>query len=64
MHKIVFLDRETLARQIRLRRPRFTRDLIEHHRTAPQELPGRLAGASIEITRVDLRRPRLSMVQR
>ena len=50
MHKIVFLDRATLAPQIRLRRPGFTHELLEHDRTAPKELLGRLAGASIAIT--------------
>jgi glycerate dehydrogenase len=49
MHKIVFLDRSTIAPQIRLRRPRFEHELIEHERTAPDEVAARLAGASVAI---------------
>jgi glycerate dehydrogenase len=49
-YKIVFLDRAMLAPQIRLRRPGFTHELIEHDGTARQELLGRLARASIAIT--------------
>jgi glycerate dehydrogenase len=50
MHKIVFLDRSTIAPQIRLRRPSFDHQLIEHQRTAPDEVVARLDGASIAIT--------------
>jgi glycerate dehydrogenase len=50
MHKIVFLDRATLAPQIRLRRPGFAHELIEYDRTAPQQLLERLSEASIAIT--------------
>jgi glycerate dehydrogenase len=50
MHKIVFLDRATIAPQIRLRRPVFEHELIEHAHTRPEELVERLAGASIAIT--------------
>jgi len=50
MHKIVFLDRATLAPHIRLRRPAFAHELIEYERTAPEEVADRLAGASIAIT--------------
>jgi glycerate dehydrogenase len=50
MHKIVFLDRTTLAPQIVLREPRFEHQLIEHDRTTPDQLIQRLAGASIAIT--------------
>src|SRR5207244_13655790 len=49
MHKIVFLDRSTIAPQIRLRRPRFDHELIEHGQTQPDEVVARVAGASIAI---------------
>lgn len=49
MHKIVFLDRATLAPQIGLRRPSFTHDLIEYSRTSPDQVAERLAGATIAI---------------
>lgn len=49
-HRIVFLDRETIAPQIRVRRPAFAHTWEEYPRTAPDELAGRLAeGASIVI---------------
>lgn len=50
MHKIVFLDRSTIAPQVRLRRPDFEHELVEHERTRPEEVVARLAGASIAIT--------------
>ena len=50
MHKIVFLDRATLAPQIVLREPRFEHQMIEHERTTPEQLLQRLNGASIAIT--------------
>jgi glycerate dehydrogenase len=50
MHKIVFLDRSTIAPQIRLRKPRFEHELIEHQNTSPDEVVARLKGASIAIT--------------
>jgi glycerate dehydrogenase len=50
MHRIVFLDRATLAPQIRLRRPSFDHRLVEHARTHPDEVAERLSGASIAIT--------------
>lgn len=50
MHKIVFLDRATIAPQIRLRRPAFEHELVVHDRTAPGEVVERLAGATIAIT--------------
>jgi glycerate dehydrogenase len=49
MHKIVFLDRSTIAPQIMLRRPDFPHTLVEHQRTAPGEVLDRLAGATIAI---------------
>jgi len=50
MHKIVFLDRATIAPQINLRRPRFDHELIEHEHTSPDDVVARLAGASVAIT--------------
>ncbi|MER2555015.1 MAG: D-2-hydroxyacid dehydrogenase [Thauera sp.] len=49
MHKIVFLDRDTLAAHIRLRRPAFEHTLTAHARTRADEVTVRLAGASIAI---------------
>lgn len=49
MHTIVFLDRATVAPQIRLRRPDFPHELIEHAQTAPEQVVERLAGASVAI---------------
>jgi glycerate dehydrogenase len=50
MNKIVFLDRATLAPQIKLRRPNFEHEFAEHAHTAPDEVAARLEGASIAIT--------------
>jgi glycerate dehydrogenase len=50
LHKIVFLDRATLAPQIRLRRPAFEHDYTEYPQTRPEEVVARLAGVSIAIT--------------
>lgn len=50
MHKIVFLDRSTIAPQIRLRRPSFEHKIVEHESTTPGEVLARLDGASIAIT--------------
>ncbi|MFT4063699.1 D-2-hydroxyacid dehydrogenase [Paraburkholderia sp.] len=47
--KIVFLDRATLAPQIRLRQPAFAHELVEYDRTMPDEVSARLAGAAIAI---------------
>jgi len=49
MRKIVFLDRSTIAPQIRLRRPAFEHELVEHDSTAPEQIVERLTGASIAI---------------
>lgn len=49
MHKIVFLDRATIAPQIRLRTPAFAHELVVHDHTQPQQVVERLAGASIAI---------------
>ena len=49
-HRIVFLDRATLAPQIRVRPPSFAHELIEHERTRADQVAERLAGATIAIT--------------
>lgn len=50
MQRIVFLDRATLAPQIRLRRPRFEHEFVEHDRTPADQVAQRLDGATIAIT--------------
>ncbi len=49
MHRIVFLDRATIAPQIVLRAPSFPHVLVEHEHTQPEQAAERLAGASIAI---------------
>ena len=49
MPKIVFLDRATIAPQIRLRAPAFPHELVVHEHTQPEQVVERLAGASIAI---------------
>lgn len=48
-HRIVFLDRATIAPQIRLRPPAFAHELVEHAQTRADQVVERLAGASIVI---------------
>ncbi|WP_372001298.1 D-2-hydroxyacid dehydrogenase [Tistrella mobilis] len=48
--RLVFLDRGTLSPGTRLRRPAFDHDVVVHDRTAPDQVAGRIAGASIVIT--------------
>lgn len=50
MHKIVFLDRATIAPQVKVRRPSFPHDYAEYEHTAPDEVAERLAGATVAIT--------------
>ena len=50
MEKIVFLDRATLAPQIRLSRPAFEHELIEYDQTSADQVAARLSGATIAIT--------------
>ena len=47
--RIVFLDRDTIAPQIRLRAPSFAHQLVEHARTTAEQVVPRLAGATIAI---------------
>ena len=49
-HRIVFLDRATIAPQIHVRPPSFAHELIEHAETSAEQVAGRLAGATIAIT--------------
>ena len=49
-HRIVFLDRATIAPHIRIRPPSFAHELVEHVETHPDQVVERLAGASIAIT--------------
>ncbi|HET7715499.1 MAG TPA: D-2-hydroxyacid dehydrogenase [Bauldia sp.] len=48
--EIVFLDRETLSPETRLRSPNFPHRLIVHDRSAPGEVAARIADADIVIT--------------
>jgi len=48
--RIVFLDRDTIAPHINLRRPEFTHDWTVHNRTSPDQVTERLAGATVAIT--------------
>ena len=60
MQRIVFLDRETLAPGIRLRRPGFAHEWVEYPGTSAAQVVERLHGASIAITnKVALREEQL-----
>jgi glycerate dehydrogenase len=48
--RIVFLDRDTLSPQTRLRMPRFPHEWVTHDRTAPDDVAGRIAEADIVVT--------------
>jgi glycerate dehydrogenase len=50
MQKIVFLDRATLAPQIKLARPAFEHTLVEYDHTHADQVAARLDGATIAIT--------------
>ena len=63
MRKLVFLDRSTIAPQVRLRRPQFAHELIEHENTHPGQVVERLAGASVAIlNKVPLRADALAQL--
>jgi glycerate dehydrogenase len=49
-HRIVFLDRSTIAPQIRLRPPGFDHEWLEHADTSAAQVVERLAGARVAIT--------------
>jgi glycerate dehydrogenase len=48
--RIVFLDRNTLSPQTRVRAPSFPHDLVVHDRTAAEQVAERIADADIVIT--------------
>ena len=48
--RIVFLDRNTLSPETRLRAPAFPHELVVYDRTTAAEVPGRIAEADIIIT--------------
>lgn len=50
MTRIVFLDRDTLSPETKLRAPDFPHDLVVYDRTAPDEVAARIAEADIVIT--------------
>ncbi|RQS63528.1 D-2-hydroxyacid dehydrogenase [Burkholderia sp. Bp8963] len=50
MQKIVFLDRATLAPQVKLARPAFEHELVEYDHTQADQVAARLDGATIAIT--------------
>lgn len=59
MERIVFLERNTL--QANFRRPQFDHEWIEYEETRPEEVAGRLHGATIVISnKLSLREPQLS----
>lgn len=49
-HRIVYLQRATLDASVRLRRPAFAHDWVEHDATPIPQMAERLAGATIAIT--------------
>lgn len=56
MHKIVFLDRDTVAPAVAIRRPTFAHEWLEFGRTGIDEVIGRASDATIIINnKVDLR---------
>ncbi len=63
--RIVFLDRETLSPQTRLRAPAFPHELEVYERTAPDEVAERIASADVVITnKVPLRRDSIGGAKR
>ena len=48
--RIVFLDRNTMGPGVRVTRPRFMHEWIEHDATAPDAVAERLAGAVIAVS--------------
>lgn len=56
MHRIVFLDRDTVAPEVTVRRPSFPHEWVEYGRTRADEVVARAADATIIINnKVDLR---------
>ena len=64
-HRIVFLDRETLAPEVTLRRPGFAHTWTEHDRTLPGQVVERAHDATIVIdNKVPLRADTLEQENR
>ena len=51
-HKIVFLERDTIAPHINIRRPVFDHGWTEYDRTSANEVMERLSEATIAITNI------------
>lgn len=63
--RIVFLDRDTLSPETKLREPSFPHELISYDRTAPDEVAARIADADIVITnKAPVRREALAGAKR
>jgi glycerate dehydrogenase len=63
--RIVFLDRETLSPETRLRAPAFPHELVVYEGTTPDQVPERIAGADVVITnKVPLQRGSIAGAKR
>ena len=63
--RVVFLDRETLPPQTRLRPLGFPHEMVVYDRTVPEEVPARIADADVVITnKVPLRRDTIGSADR
>jgi glycerate dehydrogenase len=63
VHRIVFLDRDTIAPQIVVRRPSFAHDWVEYGRTTPEQVVERAKDATIIINnKVNLRADTLAQL--
>jgi glycerate dehydrogenase len=63
--RIVFLDRETLSPETRLRAPGFAHELVVHEGTTPDQVAERIASADVVITnKVPLRRDSIRGAER
>ncbi|MBZ0146898.1 MAG: glycerate dehydrogenase, partial [Pseudorhodoplanes sp.] len=59
--RIVFLDRSTIGPTVKLERPHFPHEWMEHGATRPDQVVERLAGAGIAVTnKVPIREEHLS----
>ena len=50
LHRIVFLDRDTLGPRVVLREPEFPHSFIDYEKTAPAQVAARIAHATIVVT--------------
>ena len=63
--RIVFLDRETLATTVEVRRPAFEHEWVDYEKTRPEEVLSRAADADIVVVnKVPLRRETLERMER